>query len=103
MSTIEELLERKRNGSGLENREYGLRDPSGWPHGTLYPKKLALTSPIGGGRSVGIVRSQTQATKFSLVMWNMLLNENGLRLSIYAYYSWEMILNVDLGVSFDNI
>jgi hypothetical protein len=28
MSTIEVLLERKSSGFGLENREYGLRDPS---------------------------------------------------------------------------
>jgi hypothetical protein len=28
VSTIEGLLERKRSGSGLENREYGARDPS---------------------------------------------------------------------------
>jgi hypothetical protein len=27
VSTIEELLGRKRSGSGLENREYVLRDP----------------------------------------------------------------------------
>ena len=30
----------------------------------LYPQKLALTSPTGGGRSAGIVRSRTKATKF---------------------------------------
>jgi len=30
----------------------------------LYPQKLALTSPTGGGRSVGIVRSRTKATEF---------------------------------------
>jgi hypothetical protein len=29
MSTTEELLERKRSGSGLEIREYGRREPSG--------------------------------------------------------------------------
>jgi hypothetical protein len=28
VSTIEELLERKSSGCGLENREYGRRDPS---------------------------------------------------------------------------
>jgi hypothetical protein len=28
---------------------------------------LALTSPTGGGRSVGVVRSRTKATEFSLV------------------------------------
>ena len=32
---------------------------------TLYPQKLALTSPTGGGRSVGMVRSRTKATEFS--------------------------------------
>ena len=30
-------------------------------------QKLALTSPTGGGRSVGIVRSRTKAMEFSLV------------------------------------
>jgi hypothetical protein len=30
----------------------------------MYPKKLALTSPTIGGRSVGIVQSRTQATEF---------------------------------------
>ena len=33
----------------------------------LYPQKLSLTSPTGGGRSVGMVRSRTKATEFSLV------------------------------------
>jgi hypothetical protein len=55
VSTIEELLERKSSGSGIEIREYGLRDPSRRPRGTLNPQKLALTSPASGGRSVGIV------------------------------------------------
>ena len=35
---------------------------------TLYPQKLALTSPTGGGRSVGIVRSRTKAMEFSLIL-----------------------------------
>jgi hypothetical protein len=30
----------------------------------VYPQKLALTSPTGGGRSVGIVRSRTKAMEF---------------------------------------
>jgi hypothetical protein len=34
VSTTEELLERKSSGSGLENRDYGRRDPSHWPRGT---------------------------------------------------------------------
>jgi hypothetical protein len=67
VSTIEELLRRKSSGSGLENREYVRWDPSRWPRGTLYPQKVALTSPSSGGRSVGIVRSQPQATEFSFM------------------------------------
>jgi hypothetical protein len=47
VSTIEELFGRKNNGSG-----------------SLYPQKLALTSSTSGGRSLGIVRSRTQATEF---------------------------------------
>ena len=31
----------------------------------LYPQKLALTSPTGGGRSVGIVRVRNKTTEFS--------------------------------------
>jgi hypothetical protein len=60
----EELLGRENSTSGLENLEYGRRDPSRWPRGTFYAQKLALTSPTGGGRAVGIVRSLTQATEF---------------------------------------
>ena len=34
---------------------------------SLYPQKLALTSPTGGGCFIGIVRSRTKATVFSLI------------------------------------
>jgi hypothetical protein len=40
VSTIEELLGRKFSDSGLENREYGRRNLSRWPRGTLYPWKV---------------------------------------------------------------
>jgi hypothetical protein len=36
------------------------------PRDTLYPLKLALTSPTSGGRSVGIVRLRTKAIEFVL-------------------------------------
>jgi hypothetical protein len=49
--------------SGLETWGYGHRDPSRRSRGTLYPQKLALTSPTGGRRSACIVRSRTQATE----------------------------------------
>jgi hypothetical protein len=61
--TIEDLRGRKSSGSGLESREYGRRDPLLWPRDTLYPQKMALTSPESCGLSVGIVRSRTKATE----------------------------------------
>jgi hypothetical protein len=61
VSTIEELLERKSSDSGLENLDYGRADYT-TPH---YLQKLELTSLTNGGRSVGIVRLQTQAAEFS--------------------------------------
>jgi hypothetical protein len=67
VSMIEELLERKNSGSGLENREYVRRDPSRLPRDTLYPPQLALTSPKNGCRSFGIVRSRTEATEFYIL------------------------------------
>jgi hypothetical protein len=42
----------------------GHRDPLQYPRNTLYPQKLALTSPTSDGRLIGIVRSRTQATEF---------------------------------------
>jgi hypothetical protein len=64
VSTSEAVVGRKSSGSGLENRDCCRRDPSRWPRGTFYPQKLAVTSLTGGGRPVGMVRSQTQATVF---------------------------------------
>jgi hypothetical protein len=63
VSTIKELLARNSSGSGLENREHGLGNPSRWPRDILYPQKLALTSSTSGGRSVGIVRLRTNAAE----------------------------------------
>jgi hypothetical protein len=57
----------KSSGSCLERREYGSRDPSRWPRSTLYPQKLAITSPTSGSRSVGIVLMRTQTMEFSFV------------------------------------
>jgi hypothetical protein len=65
--TTEELLGRKSSGSGLEIWEFGRRDPSRWPRGTLYPQNLALLSPTSDGRSVVIVRWRTQNKEFIFV------------------------------------
>jgi hypothetical protein len=67
VSTIDDLLGRKSSVSGLENREYGRRNPSLWPRETLYQQTLVLTSPTSG-RSVGIVCSWTEATELLLLL-----------------------------------
>jgi hypothetical protein len=68
-STIEELLGRKSNSSGLENRITAVRD---LPHYVtpLYPQKLALTLPTRGCHLVGILRSRTQATELLLLLYS---------------------------------
>jgi hypothetical protein len=67
VSTTEELLGRKSSGSGLdiEIMAVGIRHDN---HAAHYPQTFALTSPTGRGRSVGIVRSRTQATKLVVEM-----------------------------------
>jgi hypothetical protein len=103
VSTTEGPFERKSSGSGLENREYGCRDMSWWPHATLYPRKLELTSSTSGGRSVSIVRSRTQATEFFSQMVGIvrsrtkateLVNLSSLRnstiTSIYRETAWHL-------------
>jgi hypothetical protein len=66
VSTTEELLDRKvaapvykteKTAVGIRHADYV---------GPLYPQKLALTSPISCCRSVGIMRSRTEATEFFL-------------------------------------
>jgi hypothetical protein len=64
MSTTEELLGRKRSGSGLENTEYGFRDPLQQPLSTNVGSNFAGK----GSHSVSIVHSRSKATEFSLVL-----------------------------------
>jgi hypothetical protein len=63
VSTTEELLEIKSNGSVYKIEITAVGDPPRLARGTLYPQPLALTSTTSGGRSVGIVRSRTKAKK----------------------------------------
>jgi hypothetical protein len=59
----------------------GRSDPSRCPRDTLYPQKLALTSPSSGGRSVGIVRSRAKATELFIVFeFETLVFPNWIRL-----------------------
>jgi len=43
----------------------------------LYPQKLALTSPTGGGRSVSIVHVRTKATEFYTSVFLMMTGIEG--------------------------
>jgi hypothetical protein len=63
---IEELLERKVAAPVYKTEINGRGDSLRWPRDTLYPLKLALTSPTSGGHSVGIVRWRTKAPEFFL-------------------------------------
>jgi hypothetical protein len=83
VSAIEELLERKSSDSGVERREYGRRDPLRWSHDSLYPQKLALTSPTSSGRSVGIVRRGLRARSF---VFSFSFNGNEFSLRIPELY-----------------
>jgi hypothetical protein len=66
VTITEKLLEWKSSGSGSRKpRINGREDPLRWPRDTLYPQKLALTSPTSGSRSAGIVRLRTKGTEFS--------------------------------------
>jgi hypothetical protein len=58
---------KKKQRLPSKNREYGPRDPSRSPRGTLFPQKLALTASRSGGHSVSIILSRTQATIFSFL------------------------------------
>jgi hypothetical protein len=71
VSTAEELLGRKSNGSSLEGRENGLRIRCA-DHAThsISRKVLALTSRTSGRRSVGIIRLWPEVTEFSSVSFS---------------------------------
>jgi hypothetical protein len=80
VSITEELIGRNNSCSGLETREYGREDQLGWPRETLYQRKLALTSPTGGSRSVGVVLSWTKPQSLFVCWWIILWN-----LSLFIY------------------
>jgi hypothetical protein len=82
VSTTEELLGRKSSGSGLESREYGRRDPSRWPRGTLYQQNVG-TNFAG---SVGIFRSRNQAKEFLVLALNDAVTAYKYRL---LFYKWK--------------
>jgi hypothetical protein len=73
VSTTEELLDRKVAAPvyKTENTAVGIRHAD---HVTpSIRKKLAITLPTSGGRSVGIVRSRSQIMEFNFLYHNMVL------------------------------
>jgi hypothetical protein len=43
------------SSSGAETQDYGRRDPSRWPHGTLYQQKVGTNIATSDGHSLCIV------------------------------------------------
>jgi hypothetical protein len=67
----EGLLEWKSSDSGSRKPQLTVVGSVALTRDTLYSQRLARTSQISGGRSVGIVRLRTKATEFSLVLQNI--------------------------------
>jgi hypothetical protein len=88
---------------GLGNREYGRKDPSRWPRGTLYPQKLALPSLTSSGRSVGIVRSLTQATERSQRDGPPCVSSTAAVLSTDSYKFWRASSSCFIGFGGGNL
>jgi hypothetical protein len=59
----------------VNGRGYSLR----WPRDTIYPLKLALTSPTSGCRSVGKICWRTEAPEFVFVCLLHLFNTDRLK------------------------
>jgi hypothetical protein len=83
VSTTEELHDRKVAAPvyKTENTAVGIRHAD---HvAPSIRKKLSLTSPTSDGRSVGIVRSQTQTTEF--VCFCLFISNVNVGINIYFY------------------
>jgi hypothetical protein len=93
VSITEELLDRKVAAPvyKTENTAIGIRHADHVAHSIR--KKLAITSPTSGGRSVGTVRSRTQTMEFSLVLGKCCNYEKGVyRLSIGTLWTKVAVL-----------
>jgi hypothetical protein len=72
---------KKSSGSGLENRNTAVGIRYDYNVASSIREKLTLTSPTSGGRSVGIVRSQTHAAEFVFVYLFVSIR--------YVYFGWR--------------
>jgi hypothetical protein len=85
VSTIEELLERKTSGSGLENRDYGRRGSVADYAKLLYSQNLARISPTGGGHL------RSQATEFDSFVLFFILVINSY--NCWLQLNWSHVLS----------
>jgi hypothetical protein len=84
------------NTVGQENRINGRGDPLRWPRDTLYPQKLALTSPTGGGRSVGIVCLRTKSHGvFFYEMEKTYTSQNSVKADAFAWVN-DRVARIDV-------
>jgi hypothetical protein len=67
MSTTEELLDRKVASAVWKTENTAVWIRHAYHVASSIHKKLAITSPTIGGRSVGIVRSRTQTMEFKSI------------------------------------
>jgi hypothetical protein len=79
---LQQLIFNYGSVSGLKTQEYGRRNPSRWPHDTLSLEKLALTSLTSSGISVGIVRSQIEATELDFLFYGPVYEHPHTKVSI---------------------
>jgi hypothetical protein len=91
VSTIEELLERKSSGCGLESREYGRRNPSRWSRGTLYPQKVG-TNFADRRRSFGRYSSLADSGLGVLYIW----------MYVYMHKSRGSAVSIAIGYALDD-
>jgi hypothetical protein len=73
VSANEELLGRKGSGSSLKTENTAMEIHCSNNANTLSPERVALTSPTSGSRSVGIVRSRTNAMGFVVCFVSFLI------------------------------
>jgi hypothetical protein len=66
--------------------------------GTLYPQKLALNSQTRGGRSVGIVRSQTQDSEFVCFCFYRVLTFSGFEIVLSGVYKIHSSRFIRMGI-----
>jgi hypothetical protein len=95
-------IQRDSLNSGIEDREYGRRDPLWWQSNNLHPQNVALTSPTSRGRwSIYFARGLRPRSFFSGSLNNGCYTVSAKAKNIHVFHLnaeqlvelWETILN----------